>query len=144
MEVSFHISGRKTVIASPAKHGTKQSLSLAVWIAFPRNTGFHSSQRQMPKNCRSQVDDYTCNLISLESMSKNSFRCVKKDGYFIARDRAIPILTAVNKYTRPQDPISPGCVFRLRARSGGVLVRVGQTEGSADIARPILPPAWSA
>jgi 3,4-dihydroxy 2-butanone 4-phosphate synthase / GTP cyclohydrolase II len=52
-----------------------------------------------------------------------------------AHDRATTILTAVDKYASPQDLISPGHVFPLRARDGGVLVRAGQTEGSVDLAR---------
>jgi 3,4-dihydroxy 2-butanone 4-phosphate synthase/GTP cyclohydrolase II len=31
--------------------------------------------------------------------------------------------------------VTPGHVFPLRARRGGVLVRTGQTEGSVDLAR---------
>ncbi|HXF42344.1 MAG TPA: 3,4-dihydroxy-2-butanone-4-phosphate synthase [Pyrinomonadaceae bacterium] len=52
-----------------------------------------------------------------------------------AADRARTILTAVNPKTRPQDLARPGHVFPLRAKRGGVLVRVGQTEASVDIAR---------
>jgi len=52
-----------------------------------------------------------------------------------AHDRAITILTAVDKDATPKDLISPGHVFPLRARGGGVLVRAGQTEGSVDLAR---------
>ncbi|MGO9572012.1 MAG: bifunctional 3,4-dihydroxy-2-butanone-4-phosphate synthase/GTP cyclohydrolase II [Desulfomonilaceae bacterium] len=52
-----------------------------------------------------------------------------------AHDRAITIITAVDKDATPKDLISPGHVFPLRARSGGVLVRAGQTEGSVDLAR---------
>jgi 3,4-dihydroxy 2-butanone 4-phosphate synthase/GTP cyclohydrolase II len=52
-----------------------------------------------------------------------------------AVDRATTILTALNENTRPEDLVSPGHVFPLRARSGGVLVRTGQTEGSVDLAR---------
>ena len=52
-----------------------------------------------------------------------------------ARDRAHTILTAVRKEARPEDLVRPGHVFPLRARSGGVLVRAGQTEGSVDLAR---------
>ena len=36
---------------------------------------------------------------------------------------------------RPEDLARPGHVFPLRARTGGVLVRAGQTEGSVDLAR---------
>jgi 3,4-dihydroxy 2-butanone 4-phosphate synthase / GTP cyclohydrolase II len=52
-----------------------------------------------------------------------------------AADRATTILTAVNGNTQPEDLVSPGHVFPLRAREGGVLVRTGQTEGSVDLAR---------
>jgi 3,4-dihydroxy 2-butanone 4-phosphate synthase/GTP cyclohydrolase II len=52
-----------------------------------------------------------------------------------ASDRAITILTAVDPKTKPQDLARPGHVFPLRARTGGVLVRAGQTEASVDLAR---------
>jgi 3,4-dihydroxy 2-butanone 4-phosphate synthase/GTP cyclohydrolase II len=52
-----------------------------------------------------------------------------------ASDRATTILTAVDPQTRPQDLARPGHVFPLRARTGGVLVRPGQTEASVDVAR---------
>jgi len=52
-----------------------------------------------------------------------------------ASDRATTILTAVDPQTRPRDLARPGHVFPLRARTGGVLVRPGQTEASVDIAR---------
>jgi 3,4-dihydroxy 2-butanone 4-phosphate synthase/GTP cyclohydrolase II len=52
-----------------------------------------------------------------------------------ARDRATTILAAIASDARPSDLVSPGHIFPLRARSGGVLVRTGQTEGSVDLAR---------
>lgn len=52
-----------------------------------------------------------------------------------AADRATTILAAVDENTKPEDLVSPGHIFPLRARSGGVLVRTGQTEGSVDLAR---------
>jgi len=52
-----------------------------------------------------------------------------------AADRATTILTAVADDTKPEDLVSPGHVFPLRARKGGVLVRTGQTEGSVDLSR---------
>jgi 3,4-dihydroxy 2-butanone 4-phosphate synthase / GTP cyclohydrolase II len=50
-------------------------------------------------------------------------------------DRAATILTAIDDSTTSEDLVSPGHVFPLRARRGGVLVRTGQTEGSVDLAR---------
>ncbi len=52
-----------------------------------------------------------------------------------ASDRARTILTAVSENAGPEDLVSPGHVFPIRARDGGVLVRTGQTEGSVDLAR---------
>ncbi len=52
-----------------------------------------------------------------------------------AKDRATTILAAVADDAKPEDLVSPGHVFPLRARKGGVLVRTGQTEGSVDLAR---------
>ena len=52
-----------------------------------------------------------------------------------ARDRATTIRAAIADDASPQDIVSPGHIFPLRARAGGVLVRTGQTEGSVDLAR---------
>ena len=52
-----------------------------------------------------------------------------------AHDRARTILAAVKSDARPEDLVSPGHVFPLRAREGGVLVRAGQTEGAVDLTR---------
>ncbi|HET58152.1 MAG TPA: bifunctional 3,4-dihydroxy-2-butanone-4-phosphate synthase/GTP cyclohydrolase II [Deltaproteobacteria bacterium] len=52
-----------------------------------------------------------------------------------ARDRAVTIQTAIADGAGPDDLVSPGHVFPIRARRGGVLVRTGQTEGSSDLAR---------
>jgi 3,4-dihydroxy 2-butanone 4-phosphate synthase/GTP cyclohydrolase II len=52
-----------------------------------------------------------------------------------ASDRARTILTAVDPSARPTDLARPGHIFPLRAKRGGVLVRVGQTEASVDMAR---------
>jgi 3,4-dihydroxy 2-butanone 4-phosphate synthase / GTP cyclohydrolase II len=52
-----------------------------------------------------------------------------------AADRARTVLTAVGDNAKPDDLVSPGHVFPIRARKGGVLVRTGQTEGSVDLAR---------
>ncbi|MFH2122341.1 MAG: bifunctional 3,4-dihydroxy-2-butanone-4-phosphate synthase/GTP cyclohydrolase II [Pseudomonadota bacterium] len=52
-----------------------------------------------------------------------------------AADRARTIQVAVAPDAKPYDLVNPGHVFPLRARAGGVLVRLGQTEGSVDLAR---------
>lgn len=52
-----------------------------------------------------------------------------------ASDRATTILTAIDSRTKPRDLARPGHTFPLRAQSGGVLIRPGQTEASVDVAR---------
>ncbi len=52
-----------------------------------------------------------------------------------AADRARTIEAAVADDADADDIVSPGHVFPLRARDGGVLVRTGQTEASVDLAR---------
>ena len=50
-----------------------------------------------------------------------------------AFDRAHTIATAINPNTKPEDIVSPGHVFPLRAAEGGVLKRAGHTEGAVDL-----------
>jgi 3,4-dihydroxy 2-butanone 4-phosphate synthase/GTP cyclohydrolase II len=52
-----------------------------------------------------------------------------------AYDRATTIRTAISDNVRPSDIVTPGHVFPLRAKKGGVLKRAGQTEGSVDLAK---------
>jgi len=52
-----------------------------------------------------------------------------------AHDRATTITTAIDDNSTADDIVTPGHVFPIRARRGGVLVRTGQTEGSVDLAR---------
>ncbi len=52
-----------------------------------------------------------------------------------AADRARTIQVAVDPAAGPRDLVQPGHVFPLRARSGGVLQRTGQTEAAVDLAR---------
>ena len=52
-----------------------------------------------------------------------------------AADRARTVQAAVQPDASPRSIVTPGHVFPLRARTGGVLVRTGQTEGSVDLAR---------
>lgn len=51
-----------------------------------------------------------------------------------AADRARTIAVAIDPASRPGDIISPGHIFPLRARQGGVHARVAHTEGAVDLA----------
>ncbi len=52
-----------------------------------------------------------------------------------APDRARTIAAAIDPQNGKDDIVTPGHVFPLRARDGGVLVRAGHTEAAVDIAR---------
>jgi 3,4-dihydroxy 2-butanone 4-phosphate synthase / GTP cyclohydrolase II len=52
-----------------------------------------------------------------------------------AADRSLTVQVAINPKATPRDVVVPGHMFPLQARTGGVLQRVGQTEGSVDLAR---------
>ncbi|OIN87104.1 MAG: 3,4-dihydroxy-2-butanone-4-phosphate synthase [Alphaproteobacteria bacterium CG1_02_46_17] len=52
-----------------------------------------------------------------------------------AADRAYTIQKAIAPDSRPEDIVTPGHVFPLRARNGGVLVRAGHTEAAVDVSR---------
>jgi 3,4-dihydroxy 2-butanone 4-phosphate synthase/GTP cyclohydrolase II len=52
-----------------------------------------------------------------------------------AADRARTIQVAIDPKTAPRELVQPGHVFPLKARAGGVLERVGQTEAGVDLAR---------
>ena len=50
-------------------------------------------------------------------------------------DRARTISVAIDATCGPEDIVTPGHVFPLQARDGGVLVRAGHTEAAVDVAR---------
>jgi 3,4-dihydroxy 2-butanone 4-phosphate synthase/GTP cyclohydrolase II len=52
-----------------------------------------------------------------------------------AGDRAATVLAAIDPATRAADLARPGHMFPLRSRTGGVMVRAGQTEAAVDLAR---------
>ena len=52
-----------------------------------------------------------------------------------AHDRARTVLVAIDPQSGPKDIATPGHIFPVRARDGGVLVRAGHTEAAVDISR---------
>jgi 3,4-dihydroxy 2-butanone 4-phosphate synthase / GTP cyclohydrolase II len=80
----------------------------------------------MVSNNSSRFDTAFC--VSIEAKSRTSTG-------ISAADRANTVLAAIEPATRPSDLARPGHMFPLRARSGGVMVRAGQTEAAVDLAR---------
>jgi 3,4-dihydroxy 2-butanone 4-phosphate synthase / GTP cyclohydrolase II len=52
-----------------------------------------------------------------------------------AYDRARTVAVLIDPASGPEDLVSPGHIFPLRARAGGVLERGGQTEAAVDLMR---------
>ena len=81
-----------------------------------------------PMTTRNQARNQTAFTVSIEA----------KEGIstgISAHDRAHTIAVAIDPTKHADDIVSPGHVFPLIARDGGVLFRAGHTEASVDIAR---------
>jgi 3,4-dihydroxy 2-butanone 4-phosphate synthase/GTP cyclohydrolase II len=52
-----------------------------------------------------------------------------------AYDRAVTVRAMIDPATKPEDLGRPGHIFPIRAREGGVLVRVGHTEATVDLTK---------
>lgn len=88
-----------------------------------------------------------CDELGLNPMSRNNQESMQtaftvsieaKDGVttgISAADRSRTINVAIDSTKSAADLVSPGHVFPLRARDGGVLVRAGHTEAAVDVSR---------
>src|SRR6476660_7717621 len=96
--------------------------------------------------CMPMTEDRLAELDLPQMVPQNTARfdtafCVTIDAKAVtstgvsASDRAATVLTAIDPRTRPADLARPGHMFPLKARTGGVLVRAGQTEAAVDLAR---------
>ncbi len=104
-----------------AKYG-RGLICLALTDARTRELGLE------PMTPRNQTRHSTAFTISIEA----------KEGIttgISAHDRAHTVAVAIDPTKDSNDIVSPGHVFPLSARDGGVLVRAGHTEASVDIAR---------
>jgi 3,4-dihydroxy 2-butanone 4-phosphate synthase/GTP cyclohydrolase II len=84
---------------------------------------------QLPLQPRRGIDSYgTAFTVSIEA------RYGVTTG-ISAYDRAHTIKVAIDDNSGPEDIVTPGHVFPIVARKGGVLVRAGHTEAAVDLAR---------
>ena len=95
--------------------------------------------------CMPMTEDRLAELDLPQMVAKNTARldtafCVTIEAKAVtstgisASDRAATVLAAIDPRTRPSDLARPGHMFPLKARTGGVLVRAGQTEAAVDLA----------
>lgn len=87
------------------------------------------NELQLPLMVENNTSNYgTAFTVSIEARGRGVTTGIS------ARDRAETVRVAIDPATRPVDLQRPGHIFPLRARTGGVLKRAGQTEASVDLA----------
>jgi 3,4-dihydroxy 2-butanone 4-phosphate synthase/GTP cyclohydrolase II len=138
-------AGRMVILVDDEDRENEGDLTLAAEAATPENINFMAKHGRglicltlTPEKCdelglRPMVRDNTSPFETAFTVSIEAKRGVTTG--ISAADRALTIVTAVADGASAADLVSPGHIFPLRARSGGVLVRTGQTEGSVDLAR---------
>jgi 3,4-dihydroxy 2-butanone 4-phosphate synthase / GTP cyclohydrolase II len=137
--------GKFVVVVDAADRENEGDLTIAAQFATPEAINFMATHgrgliclclteercdelRLRPMTERNETPFGTAFTISIEA----------RDGIstgISASDRSRTIQVAIDPSKGPADLVQPGHVFPLRARSGGVLRRAGQTEAAVDLAR---------
>lgn len=137
--------GKMVILVDDEDRENEGDLTLAAEAATPENINFMAKHGRglicltlTPEKCdelglHPMVRDNTSPFETAFTVSIEAKHGVTTG--ISAADRAHTIVTAVADGASAKDLVSPGHVFPLRARKGGVLVRLGQTEGSVDLAR---------
>jgi 3,4-dihydroxy 2-butanone 4-phosphate synthase/GTP cyclohydrolase II len=97
-------------------------------ICLAINSGRAKALRLSPMAVENNAEHGTAFTVSIEA----------KEGVttgISAHDRARTVSVAIDPTKGPDDVVSPGHVFPLVAKDGGVLVRAGHTEAAVDISR---------
>ncbi len=137
--------GKMVILVDDEDRENEGDLTLAAEKATPEAINFMAKYGR-GLICLSLTSDQ-CDRLELPSMVKDN-TSPYQTGFTVsieakhgvttgisAADRATTILAAVAEDASAADLVRPGHIFPLRARDGGVMVRVGQTEGSVDLAR---------
>jgi 3,4-dihydroxy 2-butanone 4-phosphate synthase/GTP cyclohydrolase II len=138
-------AGRFVVVADDADRENEGDLTIAAQFVTPAAVNFMATHGRgliclclTPERCdelglRQMTDQNEAQFGTAFTVSIEA-----RDGVstgISAADRARTIQVAVDTTSTPHDLVSPGHVFPLRARAGGVLKRSGQTEAAVDLAR---------
>jgi 3,4-dihydroxy 2-butanone 4-phosphate synthase/GTP cyclohydrolase II len=138
-------AGKMVVVCDAEDRENEGDLTLAAQFATPENINFMAREARgliclalTPERC----DELGLDLMAAknESAFETAFTVSieAREGVttgISAHDRAHTIQVAIDPRSRPGDLVQPGHVFPLKARSGGVLERTGQTEAGVDLAR---------
>ena len=138
-------AGRFVVVADDADRENEGDLTIAAQFVTPDAVNFMATHGRgliclclTPERCdelglRQMTDQNKAQFGTAFTVSIEA-----RDGVstgISAADRARTIQVAVDPTSSAQDLVQPGHIFPLRARTGGVLKRSGQTEAAVDLAR---------
>ncbi len=138
-------NGRMYILVDDEDRENEGDLIIPAQMATPHAVNF------MAKHGRGLIclalDRKRVEALGLEPMSRNNRESMQtafttsieaKEGVttgISAADRARTVSVAIDATKGPDDIVTPGHVFPLAARDGGVLVRAGHTEAAVDISR---------
>jgi 3,4-dihydroxy 2-butanone 4-phosphate synthase / GTP cyclohydrolase II len=138
-------AGRMVVVCDDEDRENEGDLTMAAQFATPEAVNFMAKEGRgliclalTPDRC----DELGLDLMAAknESPFETAFTVSieARDGVttgISAADRARTIQVAIDPSSAPRDLVQPGHIFPLKAKSGGVLERTGQTEAAVDLAR---------
>ncbi len=138
-------AGRMVVVCDDEDRENEGDLTMAAQFATPEAINFMAKEGRgliclalTPERC----EELGLDLMAAknESPFETAFTVSveARDGVttgISAADRAQTIQVAIDPKTAPRDLVQPGHIFPLKAKSGGVLERTGQTEAAVDLAR---------
>ena len=137
--------GKFVVVVDAADRENEGDLTIAAQFATPEAINFMATHgRGLICLC---LTEERCDVLRLRPMTERNetpfgtaftISIEAREGIstgISAHDRARTVAVAIDAAYGPQDIASPGHVFPLRARDGGVLVRAGHTEAAVDVSR---------
>jgi 3,4-dihydroxy 2-butanone 4-phosphate synthase/GTP cyclohydrolase II len=137
--------GKFVVVVDAADRENEGDLTIAAQFATPEAVNFMTKEgRGLICLC---LTEERCNELALRQMTDRNetpfgtaftVSVEAREGVttgISAPDRSRTIQVAIDPRSAADDLVQPGHVFPLRARSGGVLRRAGQTEAAVDLAR---------
>jgi 3,4-dihydroxy 2-butanone 4-phosphate synthase/GTP cyclohydrolase II len=137
--------GRMIIVVDDEDRENEGDLTIAADKTTPEAINFMAKYGRgmicMPMTEERLVELDLPQMVSTNTARLDTAFCVTIDAKGVtstgisASDRAATIQAAIDPRTRPSDLARPGHISPLRARTGGVLVRAGQTEAAVDLAR---------
>jgi len=138
-------AGKLVVVVDAPERENEGDLTIAAQFATPEAINFMATHgRGLICLC---LTEERCAELALRPMTYNNetpfetaftISIEAREGVttgISAADRARTVQVAIDPSKGPDDLVQPGHVFPLKARPGGVLQRMGQTEAAVDLAR---------